>query len=151
MVGRAGLEPTCFRVSGLQPPAVAAVPPADIWSGWRDSNSRHPVPKTGALRKLSYAPMIMVDLVGLEPTLPCLQGRCFPSKLQAHMVLQTGLEPVLYGLSFRLLYRDWNTGAYGAVNGSRTRDLRLGKPMFCQLNYYCMVHDAGLEPAPFCL
>ncbi len=67
------------------------------------------------------------------------------------MVLQTGLEPVLYGLSFRLLYRDWNTGAYGAVNGSRTRDLRLGKPMFCQLNYYCMVHDAGLEPAPFCL
>ena len=98
MVGRVGLEPTRFRVSGLQPPAVAAVPPADMWSGWRDSNSRHPVPKTGALRKLSYAPMIMVDLVGLEPTLPCLQGRCFPSKLQAHMVLQTGLEPVLYGV-----------------------------------------------------
>ena len=30
MVGRVGLEPTCFRVSGLQPPAVAAVPPADV-------------------------------------------------------------------------------------------------------------------------
>lgn len=54
------------------------------------------------------------------------------------MVLQTGLEPVLYGLSFRFLYRDWDTGAYGAVNGDRTRDLRLGKPMFCRLNYYCM-------------
>ena len=30
MVGRVGLEPTRFRVSGLQPPAVAAVPPADV-------------------------------------------------------------------------------------------------------------------------
>ena len=29
MVGRVGLEPTRFRVSGLQPPAVATVPPAD--------------------------------------------------------------------------------------------------------------------------
>ena len=28
------------------------------WSEWRDLNSRHPVPKTGALAKLSYAPII---------------------------------------------------------------------------------------------
>ena len=84
LVGRVGLEPTRFRVSGLQPPAVAAVPPADIWSEWRDSNSRLSGPRPDALAKLSYAPIIMVDLVGLEPTLPCLQGRCFPSKLQAH-------------------------------------------------------------------
>lgn len=54
MVGRVGLEPTCFCVSGLQPPAVAAVPPADEWSGWRDSNSRPSDPKSDALRKLSY-------------------------------------------------------------------------------------------------
>ena len=26
----------------------------------------------------------------------------------------------------------------GVTDGSRTRDLRLGKPMFFQLNYYCM-------------
>ena len=80
-------------MSGLQPPAVAAVPPADMWSEWRDLNSRPSDPKSDALAKLSYAPILLVDLVGLEPTLPCLQGRCFPSKLQAHMVLQTGLEP----------------------------------------------------------
>ena len=33
------------------------------------------------------------------------------------MVLQTGLEPVLYGLSFRFLYRDWDTGAHGVTDG----------------------------------
>ena len=40
LVGRVGLEPTCFCVSGLQPPAVAAVPPADIGalSGIRTPN-----------------------------------------------------------------------------------------------------------------
>ena len=59
MVGRVGLEPTCFRVRGLQPPAVAAVPPADKWSEWRDSNSRLSDPKSDALAKLSYAPMII--------------------------------------------------------------------------------------------
>ena len=57
MVGRVGLEPTRFRVSGLQPPAVAAVPPADMWSEWRESNSRLSGPRPDALAKLSYAPI----------------------------------------------------------------------------------------------
>ena len=37
----------------------------------------------------------------------------------------------------------------GVTDGSRTRDLRLGKPMFCQLNYYCMLErHSGFEPEP---
>ena len=56
MVSRAGLEPARFSVVGLRPTAIAAMPPADKWSGWRDSNSRPSGPRPDALRKLSYAP-----------------------------------------------------------------------------------------------
>ena len=58
MVSRAGLEPARFSVVGLRPTAIAAMPPADKWSGWRDSNSRPSGPRPDALRKLSYAPKI---------------------------------------------------------------------------------------------
>ena len=34
----------------------------------------------------------------------------------------------------------------GANSGVRTRDIRLGKPMFCQLNYVGMEPSEGLEP-----
>ena len=124
MVGRVGLEPTCFCVSGLQPPAVAAVPPADMWSEWRDSNSRPSGPKPDALRKLSYAPIING---APDRTRTCTERTLIPSPLP--------------GLGY------WSI--FGAVNGSRTRDLRLGKPMFCQLDYYCMLErHSGFEPEP---
>ena len=62
----------------------------------------------------------------LNPRSPACKAGAFPSKLQAHkLVLQTGLEPVLYGLSFRFLYQDWDTGAYGAASGIRTRTFSL--------------------------
>ena len=85
MVSRAGLEPARFSVVGLRPTAIAAMPPADNWSGWRDSNSRPSGPRPDALRKLSYAPKL---------------------------VLQTGVEPALNGFSFRFLCQNWDTGAY---------------------------------------
>ena len=87
MVSRAGLEPARFSVVGLRPTAIAAMPPADKWSGWRDSNSRPSGPRPDALRKLSYAPKL---------------------------VLQTGVEPALNGFSFRFLCQNWDTGAYSS-------------------------------------
>ena len=50
MVSRAGLEPARFSVVGLRPTAIAAMPPADKWSGWRDSNPRPSGPRPDALR-----------------------------------------------------------------------------------------------------
>ena len=125
MVSRAGLEPARFSVVGLRPTAIAAMPPADNWSGWRDSNSRPSGPRPDALRKLSYAPKIGAP----DRSRTCTERILIPIPLP-----ELGYWSII-----------------GAVNGDRTRDLRLGKPIFCQLNYYCMVHDAGLEPAPFCL
>ena len=87
MVSRAGLEPARFSVVGLRPTAIAAMPPADKWSGWRDSNSRPSGPRPDALRKLSYTPKL---------------------------VLQTGVEPALNGFSFRFLCQNWDTGAYSS-------------------------------------
>ena len=58
MVSRAGLEPARFSVVGLRPTAIAAMPPADKWSGWRDSNPRPSGPRPDALSKLSYAPIL---------------------------------------------------------------------------------------------
>lgn len=51
------------------------------------------------------------------------------------MVLQVGLEPTLYGLSFRFLYQIGILEHIGVANGVRTRDFLLGKQVFCQLNY----------------
>ena len=56
MVGRAGLEPACFYVMGLQPTAIAAMPPADMWSEWCESNTRFSVPKTDGF-PLVYTPI----------------------------------------------------------------------------------------------
>ena len=69
-------------------------------------NPRLSGPRPDALAKLSYAPML-VDQVGFEPTPSRLQGGCSPRiKLQArNVVLQTGFEPALDGISFHFLYR----------------------------------------------
>ena len=92
------------------------------WWTWWDLNPRSPACKAGAF-PLSYKP---IWCSRQDSNLYCTDS---------HSVFSTRIGIL----------------EHGAVNGSRTRDLRLGKPMFCQLNYYCMVHDAGLEPAPFCL
>ena len=55
MVGRVGLEPTCFNVTDLQSAAVAAVPSADM-SEWCESNTRYSVPKTDGF-PLAYTPI----------------------------------------------------------------------------------------------
>jgi hypothetical protein len=49
MVGSSGLEPPTSRLSGVR------------------SN------------RLSYEPIYMVEMSGIEPLTPCLQGRCSPS------------------------------------------------------------------------
>ena len=125
MVSRAGLEPARFSVVGLRPTAIAAMPPADKWSGWRDSNPRPSGPRPDALRKLSYAPIYWCTRWDLNPHLSACKADAFPLSYRHKLVLQTGLEPVLYGLSFRFLYQDWDTGAYGAASGIRTRTFSL--------------------------
>ncbi len=76
MVGRAGLEPARFSVVGLRPTAIAAMPPADNWSEWRDSNSQLSGSRPGTLARLSYTPIELVIPVGFEPTSPGVRVRC---------------------------------------------------------------------------
>ena len=40
------------------------------------------------------------------------------------------------GISFDFIKKVRNGAHFGAVNGTRTRDPRLGKPMLYQLSYY---------------
>ena len=55
----------------------------ELWCPWRDSNSRRPGSKPGALIPLSYRG-ILVDQLGLEPRTPACKAGAFPVTPQAH-------------------------------------------------------------------
>ena len=166
MVGRVRIELTESGTNGLQPPPA----PYGFTCRYVVGVERFELPafrsQAGRSAQTELRPDSLVYQMGFEPTSFCLQGRCFPIKLPAQIgapdrtrtcTVRTLIPLPLPELGYWsiLVTRGTTCGGFlmtsGAVNGSRTRGLRLGKPMFCQLNYYCMVHDAGLEPAPFCL
>ena len=62
-----GVEPPCgYTPSRFSRPIGPHGPVLTFdWSGRQESNLRHPAPKAGALRKLSYTPM--AEQTGFEP------------------------------------------------------------------------------------
>ena len=74
---------------GIEPPppvcntGALTITLTRLWYPWRDSNSRRPGSKPGALDPLSYRGKL-VDQLGLEPRTPACKAGAFPVTPQAH-------------------------------------------------------------------
>ncbi len=78
LVGASGLEPPTPTLSGWCSNLLSYAPIFAKLLGL----SRHPEYQCDALNLMSYAPIIhlvMVEMSGIVPLTPCLQGRCSPS------------------------------------------------------------------------
>jgi len=105
-------------LTGLEPAFIVlettAYPPCSrvylYWCPWRDSNSHHPEPKSGASTSWTTRALTWSGEWGSNPRPLAWQARALPLSYLRELVSRKGFEPLTFGFvdrcSIQLSYRD---------------------------------------------